>query len=227
MENQREKLIISADDFGLSTDANRNILELAKLGKLDRVSVMILGQFTAEEITALKNSGIVLDIHLEITELSDGKKSIFLRLVKFFWLYSSGRTSPAKLEAEWKAQIEGFKKLFQKYPDGLNSHEHVHFFPPYFKIAMRLCQESSIGYVRFGKNKSLRHVGLISSIIHFLCKKNYAAFQSALIVSSQDFVSFDWIRNFEGFLEKLPSDKTELVFHPEREKEKEAILKYF
>lgn len=227
MENQREKLIISADDFGLSAGANRNILNLAQLGKIDRVSVLVRGHLSSKEIVALKNSGVSLDVHLEIPGLSAGGKNTFLRLANFFRLYFSGRTSLAKLEAEWKSQIEEFKKIFQKCPDGLNSHEHVHFFPPYFKIAMRLCQESSIGYVRFGKNKSLRHVGLVSSIIHFLCKKNYALAQKSPIVSSQELVSFDWIRNFEEFLEELPLGKTELVFHPERENEMAAILKYF
>src|SRR3990172_10233069 len=62
----RKKIILTADDFGKSGKANESILNLAKMGKLDRVSVMSEGVFTAREIEELKNAGVKIDIHLEL-----------------------------------------------------------------------------------------------------------------------------------------------------------------
>ena len=45
--------------------------------------------------------------------------------------------------------------------------------------------------------------------------------------SSEYLASYDWVKNFPRFLEELPTGKTELVFHPEREEEYEIINKYF
>jgi len=60
------KLIISADDFGKSKLANKNILKLAEAGKLDRVSVMIEGDFDEKEVEQLCSANVRLDIHFEL-----------------------------------------------------------------------------------------------------------------------------------------------------------------
>ena len=46
----RKNLIISADDFGKSELANKNILSLAEAGKLDRISVMIEGDSMKKDV---------------------------------------------------------------------------------------------------------------------------------------------------------------------------------
>ena len=59
-------MIFTADDFGKSELANRNILRLAEAGKLDRVSVMIDGGFSEREIEKLLAADVKLDIHFEL-----------------------------------------------------------------------------------------------------------------------------------------------------------------
>lgn len=228
MENWREKLIISADDFGLNAKANDSILKLARLQKLDRVSVLINGHFVPDEIKALKNSGVALDIHLETPESFQKSRSNLYRLVYFLLHYFSNKNVANKVEMEWEEQIEKFKQLFQKYPDGLNSHEHTHFFPSYFRLSLKLCQKFGINYIRFGNDNNFpEHLSFVSLAIYFLHKIDYSLFKKTRLISSDRLISFDWLKNYEDFFKKLPSGKTELILHSERDFETAAILKYF
>ncbi|KKQ80371.1 MAG: hypothetical protein UT03_C0026G0009, partial [Candidatus Moranbacteria bacterium GW2011_GWD2_38_7] len=52
-ESHRERLLIAADDFGISSRANRNILYLVSLGKINRVGVMTRGIISPREIEQL------------------------------------------------------------------------------------------------------------------------------------------------------------------------------
>ena len=76
-ESHRQNLIINADDFGVSPLANKNILYLAMLGKIDRVGIMAHGKFSSEEIAQIIKSGVKLDIHLDILhEFHNNRKKI-------------------------------------------------------------------------------------------------------------------------------------------------------
>lgn len=228
MEIWREKLIVSADDFGLNVKANDSILKLARLGKLDRVSVLINGHFVPDEIKALRNSGVALDIHLETPASFQKNKSDLYRLAYFLWYYFSKKNVASKVELEWEEQIEKFKRLFQKCPDGLNSHEHTHFFPSYFRLSLKLCQKFGISYIRFGNNNKFpEHLSFVSFAIYFLHRIDYSLFKKTGLISSDRLISFDWLKNYEDFFKKLPSGKTELILHSERDFETAAILKYF
>ena len=69
MPGSNKKIIVSADDFGQSPSANKNILELLAQNKLQRVSVLINGKFSLEEIRLLINSQVKIDIHLDLSDL--------------------------------------------------------------------------------------------------------------------------------------------------------------
>ena len=147
MENfynsHRHRVAVSADDFGISPHANANALYLIMLGKINRVGVMVHGEILDNEIRELAKSGVKIDIHLDILHKFNGdrkkRKSTLMRIIEFIAKLISGRISSQKIENEWRLQIEKFREKFGKNPDGINSHEHVHFFPPFFKIALKLC----------------------------------------------------------------------------------------
>lgn len=231
----RENLIISADDFGLNEKTNENILQLIKLGKLDRVSVMIEGKFKKEEIEDLLDSGIKLDIHLHVGTITDWnrknrkKENLIFRSIKFLVEYLSDRLSRRKVFQDWEAQIIRFKEVFEKSPDGLNSHEYLHFFPPYFKVALRLSEKYEIGYFRFGKSGVIRTKnakGVAALILRRLWFFNREHFKSHLVLSSDFLISFDWMKKPEEFLDKISQNvKVEVVFHPERDDEYEFLLR--
>lgn len=231
MAFNRKNLIVSADDFGISQAANNNILALAEAGKLDRVAIMTHGVFSSEEITRLKNSGTQLDIHLDSNhqisikrKLSDG---VFIRGFKFLGKLLSDYFSAHSNQLQWENQLQDFHALLGKYPDGINSHQHIHFFPAYFKIIARLAKKYNINFIRFGKKGLIRSHNLVYYILCCLRKINQKKFLSFYLNSSDYMLSFDWSKNISKTLTQLPAGTIEIVCHPERPEEFEFIQKNF
>lgn len=227
----RKKIIVSADDFGRNKKANKNIIALAKLGKLDRVGVMTRGMFSSEESRELLKTGVALDIHLNATEkVSSNKKSresVAKRIFLFLFNYLSKKISAEAARKEWEEQIIIFQEIFGENPQGINSHHHTHFFPKYFRIILELSARSNISFVRFGRNGFLEAKNGVGMIIGYLRKKDETLALGSKFESSDYLASFDWIKNFDSFLENLPEGKTELIFHPERDEEFKVVMKYF
>jgi len=222
----RKNIIVSADDFGLRIEANERILRLVRLGKIDRVAVMADGRFTTVEIEELLGLGVKLDIHLDIethkSAEQEMKESVAKRVFLFLAKYFSGKMASGKIMLEWKRQTEKFIQIFGRKPDGINSHEHLHFFPPYFTIALGLADEFNIGYIRLGKKGILSKNNLVARIMSFFGKKNRKRLEVSGLVSSDYLMSFDWIKE-EKFFQNLPAGKIEIIFHPERKEEFEAM----
>ena len=236
-------LIISADDFGVSAVANRNILALAREGRIDRTGVMMGGKFSAEEVQELLHSGVKIDIHLHLLEKNffnerekEAHRGVFRRVFFFGMGILSGRYSTRKVKAIWKKQIEDFHEIFGKYPDGLNSHEHMHFFPPFFSATLALKEKFNVPFIRLGRkeNKIGLKFSLAGFILMILCKTNHIfvvkskrAKNNIDRLNTSDFlISFDWVDDHEKLFQNLPiSDQTELVFHPERSEEMEFLQK--
>ena len=231
IQSHRYRIHIAADDFGISPRANRNILYLISLGKIDRVAVMPFGSISPEEVKELAASGVRLDIHLDILhEYHTSRKkrtSALYRSMEFAMKVSTGKLSCKKVERDWRKQIDAFIEIFGKSPDGLNSHEHVHFFPPFFKIATRLQKEYSIPYIRFGDSISMPHHNIVSHILHWMRVANKRYFIKNGNVSSRVLLSMDWIDDPEKLLENLPEGTIEIACHPELAEDVVKIKKYF
>jgi len=213
---ERKNIIITADDFGASEKANQRILELAKLGKIDRVAVMTDGFFSQSDIPNLLNTEVKLDVHLDLFGgIQEQGKSVVIRLAKFLfgWISSNGRSK--NVEIDWERQIEKFKTILGKYPDGLNSHQHIHFFPPYFKITLKLAKKFNISYFRYGHFLIAEKFSLVFWMLKFLRIFINKSFASSGLKTSQYLVSFEWISGPEKFLENKKD--VELVCHPEKD----------
>jgi predicted glycoside hydrolase/deacetylase ChbG (UPF0249 family) len=224
----RDRLIVSADDFGKSRKANENILSLMRAGKTDRVAVLIDGDIQNAEIAKLSNSGVKIDLHLNLKKFKaspDESRSVFKRVALFLYYYLLKSNGDA--EKEWEVQMERFIRLFGRKPDGLNSHQYIHFFPPYFNAALKLASKYGISYFRFGKSGVSKNMNYVSAILRWLRQRNVFRFKRFSLDSSDFLASYDWVTDFPRFLEELPPGKTELIFHPEREEEYEIINRYF
>lgn len=227
MENSdRKKIIFSADDFGVNELATANILKLAKMGKLDRVEVMINANFKKADALELAATGVKLDLHLHLIDYAcdywqgnrNLERGVLERVIIFMTNYFSGKSSPQKVAARWEEQIEKFREIFGELPAGLGSHEYIHHFPPYFKIALGLGEKYQIAFVRFGTDNFV-HTAPISKILNWLRGRNLKYFRKTRLKTSNYLVSFDWLGNLD-FIKSLPEEsQTEVVFHPERAEE--------
>jgi predicted glycoside hydrolase/deacetylase ChbG (UPF0249 family) len=227
----KARLVRSADDYGIR-DTARRILPLAKAGKLDRVAVMAR-YCTPADAAALLATGVKLDIHLEAIELmgrgAEAGHGTIRRGARFAVRRFLGYLPAAAVAAEWRLQIDRFHELFGRYPDGLNSHEHIHFFPIFFPTIIALAHEFRAPHVRFGTQGMLLalHHSAIGHILNQLARTNHRRFTKAGLATSTYLVSLDWVHGKERFfhaLERLSEEETvELVVHPERDREFDFI----
>lgn len=238
IERNGRKIIVSVDDFGISQKATQNILKLIDQKKIDRVEVMMSKNITPGDVQKLLASGAALDIHLHLvkdkldwwqTNPREINSGIAKRMVFFIFNFFFGKGIPRKAQAEWERQINDFEKIFGKKPDGISSHEHIHFFSPYFRIVTRLARKHSISYIRWGKYSAekIEKESKIAHILGCLKKGNKSVFENSRLDSSDFMVSLNWIGNFDQFLNSLPTEKTiDIVFHPEIESEYKIILEF-
>lgn len=222
----KKKAVFSADDFGISKLANANILRIIRTGKLDRVEVMISENLSAEEVEELKKSQVKLDIHLHLVDYNSNywrgdrrlREGAVKRAAIFLLKYVLGKTAPEKVELQWAIQIEKFEELFGKAPDGIGSHEYIHYFPPYLRAILRLGEKYKISFVRFGRSDFVCDSS-VTKVLNWLRKKGREIVKKTAMQTTDYIVSFDWVNNLD-FLAKLPKETlTEVVFHPEREEE--------
>jgi predicted glycoside hydrolase/deacetylase ChbG (UPF0249 family) len=235
IEKKGKKIIVSADDFGISRIASASILKLVQKKVIDRVEVMISKNITQDYIQELLSSGVDIDIHFHLEKNNLDKwqdkpraidASVIKRISLFLFNYYFGKGTPKKVETEWENQILKYKELFGKIPDGASSHEHIHFFNPYFKIMLKLCQKHGINYIRLGEKPSGISGSRISKILDLLKQKNVSMLQKNGVDTSAFMVSFDWIDDdFDDVISSFPKDKIiEIVFHPELEEEFNFLL---
>lgn len=227
----RESFIVTADDYGIRQTAEP-ILRLVHEGKVDRVAVLI-HYVSAEQAAALLSTGVKIDLHLELIRLlRSGERvrdNILARGISFVFRYLSGQVTQRKVEREWREQIERFRELFGRLPDGLNSHEHVHAFPAFFRTFLKLADEYGIAHIRFGRWGTLipLHGALIGRMLSFFWKRTHSLYAKTNLTTSDYLVSLDWLSDFKAFSEHLPEGSIELVVHLEREEEYRTLLEYF
>lgn len=132
-----KKLIITADDFGMSRSVNNAIVACVKTGIVISTNVMVNMDY-ADEATQLRNSYPKLSIGLhynftvgspvlpkeKVPTLVD-KNGIFYSYKELRKLYYRGRINNDEIVAEMKAQYERFVLLCGE-PDYWNTHENVH-----------------------------------------------------------------------------------------------------
>jgi len=155
-----KRFILNADDFGLSKDINRAVLEGYQAGLLKSVSLVANGEAFADAIENVltKCPDLGVGIHLNIIEgkslcedlntLTDEKgvfnNSYIQLLIKS---YNPKETEFfEELEREFRLQIE---KVLSKTPvTHIDSHVHIHSIPKIFDMVCRLAKEYGIKQVR-------------------------------------------------------------------------------
>jgi len=229
--NTRERFIVTADDYGIRQTAEP-ILRLVHERKVDRVAVLI-HYVSYDQAQALLASGVKIDLHLELIGLLKSgdkvRESALVRGINFFMRYSAGLLGASKVEKEWRDQVKRFEVLFGRLPDGLNSHEHLHFFPSFAKVFLALATEYRTEYVRFSRNGMLHseNFSLIGKVLALLWARTQHLMADTRLETSDYLVSLDWLSNFQAFSERLPVGTVELVVHLEREEDYRTLLEYF
>ena len=123
-----KRILICADDFGMSPEIDAGIIELASAGRLSAVSCMSGGKSFAANAPGLAGLPIDKGLHLNLTESLDGEACV-QPLRRLILMCFSRRLDPQFVRYEIESQLDAFERVFGFPPDYVDGHQHVHQFP--------------------------------------------------------------------------------------------------
>ena len=220
IDNKDAGMFFCADDFGLNKITNEHIIQLIKKNKIQRVSVMVSKGRELFFLDELKKSGVKIDLHLTLDEKIGSitkNRNVLIRIFSFL----KRLLEIKKIKKRWRIQIELFKKIFGHNPDGLNSHEHVHFFPSVFLTLIKLAKSNKIEYIRLGKGIIGKRTVVL--VLRILSQVDWILFKKIKIRTSDYLSCLDWVNLNNEFIEKYKNKNMEIVCHPGKNKDFEKM----
>lgn len=160
-----KRLILNADDFGLTAGVNRAVLELARAGALTSATLMASAQATSEAAgAALHQPGLGVGCHIvlvdgapvlpaeRIPSLIDPNGPADVprfraTLGAFVADLLRGRIREADIEAEAVAQIRRLQQL-EINVTHIDTHKHTHVFPRVLRPLLRAAVLSNVACIR-------------------------------------------------------------------------------
>lgn len=151
------RLIVNADDYGLTPEVSRGIREAHLRGIVTSTTCMMNLPATADEIAKalVQTPQLGLGVHLVLTagrpiSRPDTVPSLCTEDGRFYKLdpLQNRLTTidPADVEREWRAQIAAFVAAAGRPPTHLDSHHHSSYFTPeLFQLVLRLARELGCG----------------------------------------------------------------------------------
>lgn len=143
------KLIINADDFGYTKGISQGIIDAHLNGIVTSTTVLMNStdlMFAAGLAKQCKNLGIGVHLNLTLGKPLTNGETITDESGNFYKRTEIRIDNMDKEEIyeEWKAQIEKFKRVFNKMPTHLDSHHSVHDLPETVQITERLMKEYNL-----------------------------------------------------------------------------------
>ncbi|TAM78587.1 MAG: ChbG/HpnK family deacetylase [Acidobacteria bacterium] len=155
-----KKLIVNADDFGLTEGVNRAILDGHKNGIITSTTLMANGVAFDSAVTAITTApALGVGVHLNLTQgrpvspasqvpsivTSEGDfcpgPGILARQIL------TRRVRLGEVETELRSQIDKVLSTGTRITH-LDSHKHIHLLPQIFSVVVKLAREYRIGCIR-------------------------------------------------------------------------------
>jgi predicted glycoside hydrolase/deacetylase ChbG (UPF0249 family) len=147
-----KRLVINADDFGLTRGVSLAIAELMTNGKVSSATAMMCVPGSPDLQSEIRGDirSSRLGVHLQLTGgvaltrsvdglLVDAETGAFGHKSRF------GALSPVAVYDEWKAQVELFESLYGHKPSHLDTHHGAHGNANLSAVYVQLAQEFGIG----------------------------------------------------------------------------------
>lgn len=155
------RLIINADDLGLTAGVNRAIAECCQSGVVTSTTLMANGEALADAVAALRQltpaTGVGCHVGLvdgrpllppaEISTLMADSASFRPSIVSFAWAAQRGRIRADQVEAEATAQMRALQSAGVRLSH-FDAHKHAHLFPAILAPLLRAARHCGIGAVR-------------------------------------------------------------------------------
>ena len=148
--------ILNADDFGMTKEYNKAVLEGYNNGFLGSTSLCANGEAYTAAINDIipECPNLSVGVHLNIIEgksltncpLLTDKDGNFNKGYLYFIIYQFNPEFLKQVETEFRAQIEKIKSDVEI--SHIDSHVHTHAIPNIFRLAARLAKEYEIPFIR-------------------------------------------------------------------------------
>lgn len=227
-----KRLIVSADDFGLTEGVNEGIIRCAREGIVTSASVMTnMPAFDHAAALAKQCPHLATGVHLNLVKgsplLPEGeigslvdKKGAFYTLPRFTLRLLWGKIAFAEVEKELKGQIE--KALAAGLAiTHLDSHRHFHVYPALLKLVIKIAQEYKINKMRCPLGPAIIPGSMKEFILNSLSRSARKHLDKAGIRHNDRFFEMvkienrqDYLRAMTWFCENLTDGVMELDCHP-------------
>ena len=184
-------LIVNGDDFGLTNGVNEGIVEAHEKGVLTSTSLMVRRPAARDAaVLAKEHPRLGIGLHVDLGE----------------WVYEGGAwirvedvvpdQDPESITAEVLNQLRTFRRLLDRDPTHLDSHQHVHRDEPTRGILKNLA--ARLGIPLRGYTPRVTHCGAFYG-------------QTGIGEPLPELIG---VENLLSILEGLPAGVTELSCHP-------------
>lgn len=177
-------IIVNADDFGISVNATRRILDSHLTGSVNRVSILANGsafEFAAEQLKKLPE--LRYAVHLNLVEgKAISRKELLPYLVNaqgyfkhsflsLWLLYKLRRSKRAELirqiTIELKSQIDKVRCVLNCKHISVDGHQYIHLLPFIFNLLNDLSEEWGIAGIRIPVEPFFLIKPIIKNIANF------------------------------------------------------------
>ncbi|HMH52544.1 MAG TPA: ChbG/HpnK family deacetylase [Candidatus Acidoferrum sp.] len=128
------RLIVNADDFGLTRGVSEGILAAHRHGIVTSTTALVTSRIESDHVARARDSGLGIGLHVNLTlgrPLTSGASLVdeggrFVRDAR----RAAARADRRDVDAEIAAQVERFHDLFRCPPTHLDTHHHVGLLSP-------------------------------------------------------------------------------------------------
>jgi hopanoid biosynthesis associated protein HpnK len=224
-----KRLIVSADDFGLSESVNEAVEIAHREGLLSTASLMVAGPAAADAVRrAVKLPKLRVGLHLVLVEghsilprddipaLVDHRGWFPSNQVALGFRYFFHPVIRAQLAEEIRAQFLAFRETGLEL-DHLNAHKHMHLHPTVAQLALSIGREFGCKAVRLPRQAISHGIGgnMLNAWTAVLKRQATTAgmVTNDYVLGLSQSGHFDEKAFVEG-LQALPPGITEAYFHP-------------
>ena len=232
----QRRVILTADDFGLSEGVNEAVERAHRQGLLSTASLMVAGPAAADAVRRARTMpDLRVGLHLVVVEGASVRPSAVKGLVDAAGDFSSDQVGAAidyffwpkqrkQLRSEIRSQFSAFAKTGLRL-DHANAHKHMHLHPTVGRMlvqvgagfglkAVRVPQEPAAVLARAGTR-----VGLGARLLAMWSAKLRAQVQRAGMVANDHVFGIAWSGHMTAerlvrLAPHLPPGLSEIYFHP-------------
>lgn len=216
--SKKSKVIINADDFGLSISVNRAIADAFKNGLISNTTLIANGNAFNDAIKTAKDNNFQkrVGIHFNLTEgepLTQSIKNCPSFCENGVFHHRNNRLKPLDrfeknaIYEELSAQVQRIRSAGFTI-DHADSHHHIHtaiFIAP---VVFRVCKENGINKIRLHRN-----IGNIPGYKLFI-KKLYNR-----ELNKEGFITTDYFGSLQDISGTPLPDNLEIMVHPDYDKD--------